>query len=90
MAIGCPLDHPFGGGHLGLAHRRARLDIHDHRVFDVDQVIGGVAEIGASTMRLGIAGRWIDWRDTLGLDRSCATEDGIVENSEVLFDGAPW
>jgi hypothetical protein len=39
MAVGRPLDHPFGRGHLRLAHRRARLDIHDHGVVDVDQVL---------------------------------------------------
>jgi len=89
MAVGCPLDHPFGGGHLGLAHRRARLDIHDHRIVDVDQVIGGVAEVGAVTVRLSIAGRRIDRRNALGLNRRCAAEKGVVEYGEILLDGTP-
>lgn len=69
MAVGCPLDHPLGRGHFGLAHRRACLDIHDHSIVDVDQVVGGVAEIGAVAVRLGITGRRIDRRNALGLNR---------------------
>lgn len=60
MALGRPLDHPFGRGYLGLPHRRARLDIDDHRIVDVDQVIGGVAEIGTPAVGLGLARRRID------------------------------
>ena len=89
MAVGRSLDHPLGCSNLRLAHCRARLDIHDHRIVDVDQVIGGVAEIGAPAVRRGIARRWIDRRDALGLDRSCATKDCIIKNGEVLLDGTP-
>ncbi len=69
MAVGCLLDHPLGRGHLGLADRRARLDIHDHRIVEVDQVVDGVAEVDAVALRPGIVGRRKYRRNALRLNR---------------------
>ena len=49
------LDHPALGGHLGLAHRGCRLDIDDHRMVEVDQIVGGVGVEGRLARRRGPA-----------------------------------
>lgn len=43
----------------------------------------------AEQSRPGIAGRRIDRRNALGLNRRCAAESCIVEYGEVLLDGTP-
>lgn len=42
-----PVDHAALGGHLGLADSGRRLDIDDHCVLEIDQVVGGIGEEGA-------------------------------------------
>ena len=39
-----PLDHPALGGHLGLPYRGRGLDIDDHRMIEVDQIVGAVSD----------------------------------------------
>ena len=57
-----PFDHGLGGVHLLGDPGRRRLDIKDHRMVHVDQVVQAVAEhhLVATPGRPG--GRGIDWR----------------------------
>ena len=66
VALVHPLDHGPGGGDLGLAHGRGRLDVHDDGVIEVDQVVGGVGEEGQALVGAGPSGRRIRGRDELG------------------------
>jgi hypothetical protein len=39
-------DHPLGRGHLGLTQRGRGLDVDDHGVTQIDQVVGAIGEEG--------------------------------------------
>jgi hypothetical protein len=44
------INHPSGGCQLSLAHCRACLVIHDHGVFQINQVVGAVGEEGLAAL----------------------------------------
>jgi hypothetical protein len=80
------VQHPPLRGHLGLAHRGRRLDVHDHRVVEVDQIVGAVGEEGESAIGAGPARRRVGRRDELGHDLRRGTERGIVQHLQILAD----
>lgn len=82
------LDHPSLGGHFGLPHRSRGLDIDDHRVIQVDQIVGAVCVEGGLARCRGPARRRVGEVDPLKRDRRCAAERGIVQHVQILSDGA--
>jgi hypothetical protein len=59
---------------FGLTNRRRRLDVHDHRVLQVDEIVVGVGVDCGSVGRSRGAGRRIGRRDRLRLDWRRAAE----------------
>jgi hypothetical protein len=63
-----PLDHRLRRPNLGLPNGSRRLDVDDHAVVGVDQIIGGVGEEGMAFVRAGPLRRRIGPGDELGRD----------------------
>ena len=63
------VEHCFGCADFRLANGRRRLDIHDHRMLQIDEVVVRISITGDRVGRSGVAGRRIGWRDHLWLDR---------------------
>ena len=59
---------------------RRRLDVHDHRVLQVNEIIVGVGVDGRSRRPPPYSGRRIGWRDRLRLDRRRPAEGRVIEN----------
>ena len=59
-AVMSTLDHPALCSHLGLTDRGRRLDADDHRMIEVDQIVGAVSKVRAVAMRRRPARRRID------------------------------
>ncbi len=57
-----PLDHGAGGTDLGLADGARGLDIDNHSVIGIGQIIVGIGKEGRTTQRAGPLRRWIRWR----------------------------
>ena len=55
MMLTRTVDHGADGRHLGLAHRRRRLDIDNDRVFQIDQIVGCIGEEGQPLVGTGPA-----------------------------------
>jgi hypothetical protein len=85
--FGRAVDHRLRGRDLCLAHRRRRLDIHDYRMLQIDEVIVGVGISGDGVGRSGVAGRRIGRRDRLRLDRRRPAEGRVIEERQILCDG---
>lgn len=73
-----PRDHALARGDLGLAHRRARLDVHDDGMVEIDEVVRAVGEERSLASRAGPARGGIGDRQLLGRDRRRATERGVA------------
>ena len=82
------LDHSALSGHFGLSHRGRRLDIDDHRVIEVDQVVGAVGIEGRLARRRGPARRRVGEVRSLRRDWRRTTERSIVEHIQILTHGA--
>src|ERR1700759_4538458 len=82
-------DHALRSQNLGLPDRSGRFDIDDDRVVDIDQIVGRVSEEGLSPMGSGPTGRRIGRGDELWRALGGRTECGVVENAQILLDGAP-
>jgi len=82
------LQHAALGGHFGLPHGSRRLDVHDHRMIKVDQIVGGVGVEGRLARSRSPARGRIGEVDPLGRHRRCAAKGCIVEHVEILAHGA--
>ena len=78
------INHPSLRGHFSLANSGGRLDIHDHGMLQIDQIVGAVSEEGEATIGAGSARRRVGDREELGGDRGCATERCLIEHREIL------
>lgn len=78
------LDHSALSGHFGLPHRGRRLGIDDHRVIEINQIVGTVGIEGGLARRRGPAGRRVGECDPLGYDWCRSTERSIIEHIEIL------
>lgn len=81
-------DHPALCGHLCLSDRGPRLDIDDHRVIEVDQIVGGVSVKGGPPRRRSRARCGIGQVNALGCYRRRTAEHGIVKHFKLLSNGA--
>jgi hypothetical protein len=77
------------GGQLALADRRRGLDIDDHRMIQVDQVVGAVGEAGRPGLGGGPARGRIRQRDVFGRDRRGRAEGRVVQDRQILLDSPP-
>ncbi len=83
-----PIQHGLGRADLGLPDRPCRLDVHDHAVIRVDQVVVGIAEeCRTFTRRRPLAGR-VGMRRELGLDLAGDPESGLMQRVEILTNRA--
>jgi hypothetical protein len=48
-------DHALRRRHLGMAHRRARLDVDNDGDLYVNEVVGGIVELRLAAVRRGVA-----------------------------------
>ena len=64
----------------GLANGGRRLNVHDHRILQVDKMIIGIGVDRSGVGRRSLAGGRIDRRDRLRLARRRPAEGGIVEH----------
>ncbi len=78
------LDHGSAGCQLALAHGGGRFDVDDHRVIQVDQVVGAVGEAGRSRLRGRPAGGRIGERQVLGRHLRGRAERLLVQHCQVL------
>ena len=74
------VEHRLGRGDFGLTNGRRRLDVHDHRVLEIDKVVVGIGITGERVGRSGIASGRIGRRDRLRLDRRRAAEGRVIED----------
>ena len=82
------VEHGFGCANFRLANGCRRLDIHNHRMLQIDEIVVGVGITGDRVGRSGVAGRRIGWRDRLRLDRRRPAEGRIIENRQIFRDRA--
>ena len=87
-ALLCPVNHSSLCCHFGLPNRRCRLDIDDHRMIEVDQIIGAVGVKGPLTRGRRPARSWIGERDPLRLHRRRTAERRIVQHLQIFANGA--
>ncbi len=79
-----PVQHGLGRADLGLPDGPCRLDIDDHAMIRVDQVIVGIAEECWPLARRGpLAGR-VGMRGELGLDLAGGPEGRLIQRVEIL------
>ena len=82
-----PVDRAPLRAHLGLADGGGCLDIDDHCVLEIDEVVGGIGEEGAlAACRSPARGR-IGHRQLLGRHLGCAPEGRIVEHGQIPPNG---
>ena len=65
---------------------RRRLDVLDHRMLEIDEVVVGIGIHSGAVGRGRVARRRIDWRDRLRLRRRRAAEGRIIENRKIFGD----
>jgi hypothetical protein len=82
------VEHCFSRADFRLANGGRRLDIHNHRMLQIDEIVVGVGISGDGVGRSCVAGRRIGWRDHLRLDRRRAAEGRVVENRQIFRDCA--
>lgn len=85
-AVAHPVNHRPHRSDFGLADRTGGLDIKDHAVVGIDQVIGGIGEIGRSTPRSGPLRCGIGMRGELRFNRAGRAEGRIIERGQVFPD----
>jgi hypothetical protein len=73
---------------LRLANGRRRLDIHSHRMLEIDEIVVGVGISGDGVGRSGLAGRRIGQRDRLRRDRRRPAEGRVVKDRQIFGDCA--
>ena len=84
-----PLDHRLRRPNLGLPNGSRRLDVDDHAVVGVDQIIGGVGEEGMPLVRARPLGRRIRSGNELRGDGRGRAERRIVERGEIFARREP-
>lgn len=67
---------------------RGWFDIDNDRILNIDQVIRRVSKERLSAMGASPACRWIGRRDKLGNDLGRGSKCRIVQDGEILIDGA--
>jgi hypothetical protein len=82
------VEHCFGRADLRLANGRRRLDIHSHRMLEIDEIVVGVGISGDGVGRSGLAGRRIGQRDRLRRDRRRPAEGRVVKDRQIFGDCA--
>ena len=82
------VEHGLGRADFGLTNGRRRLDVHDHRMLQIDEIVVGIGITGDRVGRSGVAGGRIGRRDHLRLDRRCAAEGRVIEDREIFRDCA--
>jgi hypothetical protein len=82
------VEHRLGRADFSLTNGRRRLDVHDHRVLQIDEVIVGISISGDGIGRSGVAGGRIGRRDRLRLDRRRPAEGRVIENRQIFRDCA--
>ena len=60
------VEHRLGSADFGLTNGRRRLDVHDHCMLQIDEVVVGIGITGDRVGRSGVAGRRIGWEITFG------------------------
>jgi hypothetical protein len=73
---------------LGLPNGPRRLDVDDHAVVGVDQIIGGVGEEGVPLVRARPLGRRIGSRDELRRHRRRRQKSRVVQSRNLFACGA--
>ena len=64
--LGGTVEHRLGPSDLRLPNGGRRLDLHDHRMLQIDKINIGIGVNGSGVGRGRVAGRRIDRRDRLG------------------------
>jgi hypothetical protein len=74
-------------GHLGLADCGGCLNIDDHCVLEINQIVRSIGKEGPlAACRCPARGR-IGHRQLLGGHRGCAAEGGIIKDGQILTNG---
>jgi hypothetical protein len=82
------VEHRLGRADFSLANGGRRLDVHDHRMLEIDKVVVGIGVDRRLVGRGCIAGRRIGRRDRLRLDRRRPAEGRVIENRKIFSDRA--
>ena len=82
------VEHGFGRANFRLANGCRRLDIQNHGMLQIDEIVVGVGITGDRVGRSGVTGRRIGWRDHLWLDRRRPAEGRIIEDRQIFGDRA--
>ena len=86
--FGRAVEHRLGRADFGLANGRRRLDVHDHWMLQIDEVVVGIGITGDGVGRSGVAGGRIGWRDRLRLDGRRPAEGRVVQDRQIFRDCA--
>jgi hypothetical protein len=86
--FGRAVEHRLGRSDFRLANGRRRLDIHNHRMLQIDKVVVGIGVDRRLVGRGCVAGRRIGRRDRLRLDRRCPAEGRIIKDRQIFCDRA--
>ena len=78
--FGGAVEHRLGRADFGLANGRRRLDVHNHRRLEIDEIVVGIGVDRRLVGRGCVAGRWIGRRDRLRLDRRRFAEGRVIED----------
>ena len=82
------VEHCLGRSDFSLANGRRRLDVHDHRMLEIDKVVVGIGVDRRLVGRGCVAGRRIGRRNRLRLDRRRPAEGRVIENRKIFGDRA--
>ena len=82
------VEHGFGRANFRLANGCRRLDIQNHGMLQIDEVIVGIGITGDRVGRSSVAGHRIGWGDHLRLDRRRPAEGRIIEDRQLFCDRA--
>jgi hypothetical protein len=68
--------HRHGRANLSLTNGRRRLDVHDHRMLQIDEIIASISITGDGDGRSGVAGSWIVGEIAFGSTRVAPSKAG--------------
>src|ERR1700733_8559033 len=82
------VEHRLGRANFRLANGCRRLDIHNHCMLQINEIVVGIGITGDRAARSGVARRRIGWRDPLRLARRRPAEGRIIEDRQIFCDCA--
>ena len=84
--FGRAVEHGFGRANFRLANGCRRLDINNHCMLQIDEIVVGIGITADRVGRSSVAGGRIGGRDRLRLDGRRPTERRVVQDRQIFRD----